>query len=283
MLPICILTDSSAQFPQHSFPGQNLVRVIPHDVEIGGKLYPEGKDVKIGSFPTSAFDPGTPRLVPPSSAKFADWFTALSREFNEILVVLQDNHFSAAYDNAVQAAVELKASRSIQVINAQTISAGLGVLVQIAAEALHNGAGAVETEHLIRRQIPHIYTVICTPGLSYLHQVGIIDRAQAIVGEMLNFIPVYTLEEERLTPLEKVRSYRQTVDLFVEFLEEFENLRHIALVQSIPPLLTDTRSVRLLFQEIYPNTSYSEHNINIPLAALLGPRALAMLAVEKIH
>ncbi|MFA5836559.1 MAG: DegV family protein [Bellilinea sp.] len=283
MLPICILTDSSAQFPQHSFPGQNLVRVIPHDVEIGGKLYPEGKDVKIGSFPTSAFDPGTPRLVPPSSAKFADWFTALSREFNEILVVLQDNHFSAAYDNAVQAAVELKASRSIQVINAQTISAGLGVLVQIAAEALHNGAGAVETEHLIRRQIPHIYTVICTPGLSYLHQIGIIDRAQAIVGEMLNFIPVYTLEEERLTPLEKVRSYRQTVDLFVEFLEEFENLRHIALVQSIPPLLTDTRSVRLLFQEIYPNTSYSEHNINIPLAALLGPRALAMLAVEKIH
>ena len=283
MLPICILTDSSAQFPQHSFPGQNLVRVIPHDVEIGGKLYPEGKDVKIGSFPTSAFDPGTPRLVPPSSAKFADWFTALSREFNEILVVLQDNHFSAAYDNAVQAAVELKASRSIQVINAQTISAGLGVLVQIAAEALHNGAGAVETEHLIRRQIPHIYTVICTPGLSYLHQVGIIDRAQAIVGEMLNFIPVYTLEEERLTPLEKVRSYRQTVDLFVEFLEEFENLRHIALVQSIPPLLTDTRSVRQLFQEIYPNTSYSEHNINVPLAALLGPRALAMLAVEKIH
>ena len=283
MLQTCILTDGSAQFPQHSFPGQNLVRVIPHDIEIGGKLYPDGKDVKIGAFPTSAFDPGTPRLVPPSPAKFADWFTALSREFNEILVVLHDNHFSAAYDNALQATVELKASRSIQVINAQTISAGLGVLVQIAAEALQNGASTVETERLIRRQIPHIYTVICTPGLSYLHQAGIIDRAQAIVGEMLNFIPVYTLEEERLTPLEKVRSYRQTVDLFVEFLEEFENLRHIALVQSIPPLLTDTRSVRQLFQEIYPNTSYSEHNINVPLAALLGPRALAMLAVEKIH
>lgn len=283
MLQTCILTDSSAQFPQHSFPGQNLVRVIPHDVEIGGKLYPDGKDVKIGAFPTSAFDPATPRLVPPSPAKFADWFTALSREFNEILVVLHDNHFSAAYDNAAQAAVELKASRSIQVINAQTISAGLGVLVQIAAEALHNGASVVETEHLIRRQIPHIYTVICTPGLSYLHQAGIIDRAQAVVGEMLNFIPVYTLEEERLTPLEKVRSYRQTVDLFVEFLEEFENLRHIALVQSIPPLLTDTRSVRQLFQEIYPDTSYSEHNINVPLAALLGPRALAILAVERIH
>ncbi len=282
MLPICLLTDSSAQFPQHTFPGQNLVRVIPYDIEIGGVLYPEGKDVKIGAFPISAFDPAAPRLIAPSPQKFADWFTALSREFNEILVVLQDVHFSAAYDNALQAANDLKANRSIQVINSQTISAGLGTLIQIAAEALHNGVGAVEAEHLIRRQIPHIYSVICTPGLSYLHHAGIIDQAQAVVGEMLNFIPVYTLEEERLTPLEKVRTYRQTVELFVEFLEEFENLRHIALVQSIPPLLADTRSVRQLFQEIYPNTSYSEHNLNVPLAALLGPRALAMLAIERL-
>ncbi|HEY4692732.1 MAG TPA: DegV family protein [Bellilinea sp.] len=282
MLPICILTDSSAQFPQHTFPGQNLVRVIPHEIEIGGVLYPDGKDVKIGAFPISAFDPAAPRLIAPSQEKFTEWYIALMREYNEILVVLQDVHFSAAYENALQAANDLKANRSIQVINSQTISAGLGTLVQIAAEALQKGASAMDTEHLIRRQIPHIYTVICTPGLSYLHNAGIIDRSQAVVGEMLNFIPVYTLEEERLTPLEKVRTYRQTVELFVEFLEEFENLRHIALVQSIPPLLPDTRSVRQLFQEIYPNTSYSEHNLNVPMAALLGPRALAMLAVEKI-
>lgn len=260
-----------------------MVRVIPHDVEIGGRLHPEGKDVRIGSFPLSAFDLGAPRLLAPSVEKFTEWYAALSKEFHEILVVVQDNHFSPAYDNALQAAEVLKANRSIQVINSQTISAGLGMLVQIAAEALSNGANAVETEHLIRRQVPHIYTVICTPGLSYLHQAGIIDRSQALVGEMLNFIPVYTLEEERLTPLEKVRTYRQTVDLFVEFLDEFENLRHIALIQSIPPLLPDTRTVRQLFQEIYPNTSYTEHNLNVPLAALLGPRVLAMLAVERIR
>jgi len=283
MQPICILTDSSAQFPQHSFPGQELVRVIPYDVEIGGKVYSEGKDVRIGGFPVSAMDTQAPRLIAPSVGRFAEWYTALSREFHHILVILQDSHFSPAYDNAIQAAEMLKASRSIHVINSQTISAGLGSLVQIAAESLVSGADVVESEHIIRRQVPHIYTVICTPGLSYLHHAGIIDHSQALVGEMLNLIPVYTLEEERLTPLEKVRTYRQTVDLFLEFLEEFEDLRHIALVQSIPPLLPDTRSVRQLFQEIYPTTSYSEHNLNVPLAALLGPRVLALLAVERIH
>lgn len=282
MRPFCILTDSSAQFPQHTFPGQNFVRIIHHDIEIDGVIYPEGRDVKINAIPISAFNGSVPRLAPPSVEKFSNWFTALTNEFNDVLVILHDSHFSSTYDNAVQAAAAIKASRSIQVINSQTISTGLGMLVQIAAESLHQGFSAAETEHLVRRQIPHIYTVLCTPGLSYLYQAGIIDRAQALVGEMLNLIPVYTLEEERLTPLEKVKSFRQTIELFVEFLEEFENLRHISLVQSTPPLLSDTRSIRQLFQEIYPNTTYSEHNSNLPLATLFGPRILALFAVEKI-
>lgn len=282
MRPYCILTDSSAQFPQHSFPGQNLVRIIYHDIEIDGKIFPDGKEVRIGDFPVSAFDGPVPRLIPPGVEKFSDWFNALTNEFSDVLVILQDTHFSSIFDNAVQAAAAIKASRSIQVINSQTISTGLGMLVQIAAESMSKGTSVVETEHLIRRQIPHIYTVLCTPGLSYLHQAGIIDRSQAVVGEMLNLIPVYTLEEERLTPVEKVKSYRQTVELFIEFLEEFENLRHISLVQSTPPLLPDTRSVRQLFQEIYPDTAYSEHNINVPMASLFGPRLLGMFAVEKI-
>lgn len=282
MQPVCILTDSSAQFPQHSFPGQNLVRVIPHDIEFNGVIYPEGRDVNFGEFPISTFNGIAPRLIPPSVEKFADWFNVLSKEFHDVLVILHDPHFSATYDNAVQAAAEIKASRSIQVINSQTISTGLGLLVQIAAENLHLGYSVVQMDHLVRRQIPHIYTVLCTPGLSYLHNAGIVDSAQAVVGEMLNLIPVYTLEEERLTPLEKVRTYRQTVDLFIEFLEEFESLRHISLVQSTPPLLPDTRNIRQLFQEIYPRTTYSEHNLNAPLTTLFGPRLLALLAVENI-
>jgi DegV family protein with EDD domain len=278
----CILTDSSAQFFYPSFPGHDLVRVIPYDIEMHGKIYPEGKNLKISSFPPSALDEATPKLVSPGIEKFIDWFSALSREFSNILVILQDSHFSVAYENAMQAAATIKANRTIQIVNGQTTSAGLGALVQIAAETLHEGGTIAHAEHLIRRQIPHIYTVLCTPGLSYLYNAGIISQAQALVVEMLNFIPVYTLEEERLTPLEKVRSYRHTVDLFIEFLEEFETLSHIAMVQSMPPLLPDTRNVRQLFQDTYPNTSYSEHNVNLPLAAVFGPRLLAMLAVEKI-
>lgn len=279
---VCILTDSSAQFPHHSFQGQDIVRVIPYDVELSGILYPDGKDVKVANLPLSADPRLDPRLLPPSEERFTQWFTTLGQEYNEVLVILQASQLSRAYQNALQAAATLQGSISLQVINSQTTSAGLGTLVQIAAEAIHHGATASEAEHIIRSQIPHIYSVLCIPGLSYLHYAGIVTRAQAVVGEMLNFLPVYTLEEDRLTPLEKVRNYRTTLDFFIEFLEEFENLRHIALIQSVPPLIQETRTLRQVFQEMYPNTTYSEHNLNTALAILFGPRLLGLVIVENV-
>ncbi len=256
--------------------------MIPYDVELSGVHYPEGKDVKISSLPPSADKTLKPRLIPPDEEKFIQWFNVLGQDFYEILVILQASALSGAYQNALAAASTLKGSQSIQVINSQTTSAGLGTLVQIAAEAIKRGASVSDAEHIIRSQVPHTYTVFCAPGLSYLHHAGIVDRAQAVVGEMLNFLPVYTLEEDRLTALEKMRNYRATLDFFTEFLEEFEDLRHIALIQSVPPLIPETRALRQLFQEMHPNTSYSEHNLNTPLAVLLGPRLLGLIIVENI-
>lgn len=279
---VCILTDSSAQFPHHSFKGQDLVRIIPYDVQLTSILYPEGKDVKVGNLPISADKNLNPKLVPPSVERFVQWFTALGQEYREILVILQSASLSGAYANALEAATSLHGSISIQVINSQSTSAGLGMLVQIAAEAITRGNHLSEVEHLVRSQVPHTYSIFCTPGLSYLYHAGIVDIAQAVVGEMLNFLPIYTLEEDRLTPLEKVRNYRATLDLFTEFIEEFENLRHIALIQSVPPLVQETRTLRQLFQELYPNTTYSEHNLNTPLAVLFGPRLISMIVIENI-
>ncbi len=133
----------------------------------------------------------------------------------------------------------------------------------------------------MRRQSAHIYTVICSPGLSYLYHSGIVDQAQAIVGEMLNMMPLFSIEDERLTPVEKVRNVRNTVELFIEFVEEFDKLRHIALIQCAPPLLPETRSIRQAFLERYPQTTYSEHNINLPSAILFGPRVVGLVAIEN--
>ncbi len=256
--------------------------MIPYSVELSGIVYPDGRDFKISSLPQSADDRLNPKLIPPSPEKFLQWFNALGQEFDQILVILQASALTSAYQNALQAASLLQGSFAIQVINSQTTSAGLGMLVQLAAEGIKRGLTLGEAEHLVRSQVPHTYSVFCAPGLSYLYHAGIVDRAQAVVGEMLNFLPMFTLEEDRLTALEKMRNYRASLDFFTEFLEEFEDIRHIAMIQSVPPLIQETRALRQLFQEMYPNTSYSEHNLNTPLAVLFGPRLLGLVIVENI-
>lgn len=280
MEEICILTDSSAQFPQHTFAGQELVRIIPHDVFLSGKNYPEGKELKPANFPWSAVSGVNPKLIPPSPEKFIQWITSFSQEFRQFLIILHSSHFNLAYANALEAAASLKGSFNIQVVNSQTTSAGLGIIVQKAAESIIQGADFTSVEHLVRKQVPHVFSLFCAPGLSYLAHSGLISHPQAIAGEMLNMLPIFTIEDERLTPLEKVRGYRNTIELFIEFLDEFENLSHIAIIQSTPPLLQDVRSLRQMYQEIHPHGTFSEHNLNVPLATLFGPRLIGLIAAE---
>ena len=282
MRKTCILTDSSAQFPNHSFPGQNLVRIIHYDAEFRGQLFPEGKEFLSTNPPLRAAPGDHPRLISPSVEQFSSYYHGLAQEFDHIIVLCQSSHLSKAYENARAAAQSNNNSLPVLVINSHATSAGLGMLAQIAAEAAHSGLPLSDVEHIIRKQIGHIYTIFCTPGLSYLSAAGIIDPAQALVGEMLNFLPVFTLEEERVTPLEKVRNFRSALDLFAEFIEEFEHLRHIALIQSTPAPIPDTRPLRQLFHELYPDAKYSEHNLNPALTITFGPRFLGLIAVEKI-
>lgn len=99
---------------------------------------------------------------------------------------------------------------------------------------------------------------------------------------MLNFITVFSLEEERLTPLEKIKNFRNINELFIEFLEEFDQLRQIAFIQGVNTVVQETRGLKQSLLELYPDTTYSEHTLNIPTALQFGPRMVGIIAVEEL-
>lgn len=282
MRKICILTDSSAQFPAHAFPGEKFVRIIPFDLELNGVVHSECQSVKINDFPPSTLRNGQVHLIAPPVERYEAYYRAISKEFDQIIVLTQSELLSQSFTNALQAADIDKGKFNLLILNSQTTSVGLGALTQAAAAEIEQGKSMAEVEHFIRHQIPHIYALFCTSGLSYLTDAHLIDPAQALVGEMLNFLTVYTLEAEQLTPLEKIRNLRNLPDLFLEFLEEFDQLRHIGLVHSLNSTNSETRSVKQSVQELYPQSSYTEHALNVPLAAQFGPRTIGIIAVEAV-
>ena len=115
-------------------------------------------------------------------------------------------------------------------LDTQTTSVGLGLIVEAAARAASAGASQAEIVKIVRGMIPHVYSIFCLQSLNHLAHSGYLDPAQAAIGEMLGIVPFYVLDSGKLIPIQKVRSMRQLVDVLHEFVTEFDNIDHIALL-----------------------------------------------------
>ncbi len=277
---ICILTDSAVQFTQPGFAGRDDVRVISFDVQIRDRLYPDGEGIKSTALPPSATDGLHPRLLTPGPEKLQQLFHSLALHYQEVIAIFTSGELSSMMAQAEKAAANVKSIIPVTLIDSQTTSVGLGLLVQLAAECTAQGMTGPEIERRVRKAVPRVYTLLCTAGLSYLSESGFVDVAQATVGEMLNLIPIFSLEEGKLSAIEKARNLRGVLDFFQEFLSEFDNLQHIAMIQGAPPFNHESHILREHAQDHFPKTPFSEHTVNLPLATLVGPRTLALIIME---
>jgi DegV family protein with EDD domain len=268
---ICILTDSTVQFTHPNFPGHERVYVIPFEIQ---STPPEGDVPRRGN----GF---VKRLIPPSTKEFVRFYSQLSHEYDTIFVLTLSSLLNPTTRVALSASMQSGSPATINVIDSQTTGIGLGLLVQAAAVAAAAGATLAELERQMRASIPRIYMLFCIPELTYLAHSGFMDYSQALVAEMMGMLPIFALEEGRLTPMEKVRTQRHLFESFLEFINEFETPAHIALMRGTGHNTSRTRAVRQYVQETFPDTHFSEHTIAPHLALLFGPQSTALVIMEK--
>jgi DegV family protein with EDD domain len=273
MSNVCILTDSTAQFIRPNFPGHERVYVIPFTFQTGTQPGDESR----------LYNCLTHQLIPPSPQEFIRLYAQLSREFDTIFVLTLSSLLNPLIKYAISASVQYCNHATIEVIDSLTTGIGLGLLVQAAAAAVVAGASPAEVERRIRASIPHIYMLFCIPELSYLAHSGYLDYSQALVGEMMGMLPIFVIEEGRLTPMEKVRTQRHLFESFLEFINEFDTPTHIALMRGTSYSTVRSRPVRQYVKETFPDTPFSEHAIAPHLAALFGPQSTGLVIMEKLE
>jgi DegV family protein with EDD domain len=271
MSKICILTDSTVQFSHSNFPGNDRVHVIPFELQSGVK---QENESRLLTNPVQ-------RLIPPSQQGFIQYYAQLSRKYETILVLTLSGLLSPATSQAISASMNYSNHATVKVIDTQTTGLGLGFLVQAAAATVAAGASLADVEGLIRAFIPRIYMLFCIPELSYLAQYGYIEYSQALVGEMLGMLPIFVIEEGRLSPMEKVRTQRHLFEAFQEFMNEFDAPAHIALVRGANRNAIRSRSIHQCIRESFPDTPFSEHTNTPHLAALFGPQCTGLVIIEK--
>lgn len=279
MASICIVSDSTALFPNPVFQGRSRVHLLPEVWQDGS--YPAGQRTKAADFPESLQGKEVPSLATPTAAEFEKFFRQLSGHYSGVLAILHTDQFSQAVLAAQQAATTLHSTVPVRVINSATVSLGLGFIVQAAAEAAESDLPLPELDLYARSLIPKVYGLLSIPGLSYLQRSALINPSQAWVGEHLRVNQVYTLEEGELVPTQKARNSRHLVDIMFEFLSEFVDLQHVALMQGAPPFEQETRALRERLHEEGLQVAISEQIINAPFASIIGPHSLGVFALEK--
>ncbi|MBI9047187.1 MAG: DegV family protein, partial [Anaerolineaceae bacterium] len=199
------------------------------------------------------------------------------QKYHTVFCIFTSTKIIPLFDKVREASYTKNKHYSLFLIDSLTTSFGLGLMVQKAAEEASKGKSPIEIERIIHSMIPLTYSVLCTPGLSYLYYSGFVDKAQSLITEMLELYPIFTVEDGHLTPLEKMKTQRHTMGYFQEFIEEFEVLNNISILQSA---LTPFKEPKINFQN-GQKPFIAKHMVNTPLATIFGPHLFGLFLLEN--
>lgn len=276
-----IVTDSSAHFKDPDFPDQHRVTVVPLTIQFGDRRYHEGEDIDTWKF-MDLVSSGAPFPVTeaPSVEQFAAVYEALNRSTDQILSIHLSSKLGHTWRNAKTASENLLGRCTVISIDSLTTSVGLGLMVETAVQAAEAGASLDEVVRRVRGMIPRLYAIFFVESLDYLEKSGRVGSAQAILGTMLGIKPFLTLEEGDLVPMEKVRNRVQAIEKLSEFVAEFSDIEHLALLQMTTAHTEDTRQLIERLAADFPARRFDIVPYPTSLATFLGPNGMGVMVLE---
>ncbi len=277
-----IITDSSARFYQKTSLEEYDITVLPLHIGFGEKSFLADVDMDTAEMVRRITNGSpAPRVSAPSVEEFREAFLAVPSSFDEICVITHSAHITDTYANAVTAHNDFIGRRRITVVDSQTASGALGLIVEKAARDARRGLSLDEVVIRLRKNIPHLYLAFYTDQLDYLHQSGLIDRTAMIMGTMSEIKPLIALEEGRLQIMGKAMSFEAANEKLLEFALEFMSIDKICglVGGAIPPeaLLL----LRAAIENEFSHTYFPLLMLDPLLISLLGPRSVGIAILER--
>jgi DegV family protein with EDD domain len=261
MQRICILTDNSVQFTLNDFPGSDLVKVIPFSITDSNGRPGNRKNAGISS----------------QEINLRIYLEDLILRFEEILILTLSGTLSSLHNDLETVLEFIGKTGNIKLFDSRTTSIGLGILVERAAVLASKGVPFNEIDFQIRSAIPLIYTLLYLPDLDYLAKGNYLTKSQAVVGDMLEIQPIFSLENDCFTPIRKVHSTRQVLEIFQDFLDEFAEPYFAALVKA-------NRQSPVIFKNARNSSGKGSKQKEISMVTvlkdLLGPNAVVLIVAE---
>jgi DegV family protein with EDD domain len=275
-----IVTDS-ASIIKPAVAEQLGVTVMPLTVRIGDSNYQDGQDLDHEELLLRMTrDRIHPEIVGPTVDDFRQTYNQLTRHSNQIISLHSSASLSPVHREAQAAAQEFLGRCDILVMDSETLSLGLSILVKEAAQLANESVSLNEITRQIRGTLRRIYIVLITDTLDYLEHNHLINPTQAILGAMLGIKPFLAIEEGKIIPMEKVRSRERAIDKLAEFANEFSEVERIAILQSTPYPTSETKMLQERLDVVMPNREFPILLYGPLLASQIGPDGMGLVVYE---
>jgi DegV family protein with EDD domain len=275
-----IVTDSASGI-KPAVAEQLGVTVLPLTVRIGKEEHQDGQELDHEELLLRmARDRVHPKIVGPTADDFRRTYNQLTRQSNQIISLHSSASLSLVCREAQIAAQEFLGRCDILVMDSETLSLGLNILVKEAARLANQRVSLSEITRQIRGTLRRIYIVLITDTLDYLEYNHLINPTQAILGAMLGIKPFLAIEEGEIIPMEKVRSRERAIDKLAEFANEFSEVEQIAILQSTPYPTSETKMLQERLDVVIPDCEFPILLYGPLLASQIGPDGMGLVVYE---
>ena len=250
------MTDSTADLAddQQRTAG---ITVVPLNVRFGDEVFKDHVDLTSDDFfARLKTSPQLPKTSQPAVGAFEEVFRRYRDEGDDVVAVLISGKVSGTV-GAASAAAKAVDGANIDVIDSFTTSMALGFLALEAAKLAKSGADRAAVAQRVRSLVPKARVLAAIDTLTYLEKGGRIGRARALLGSLLNFKPLITLQDGEVAPLGRARGRVQAIDRLVELLQRDGKLSNLAVLHG--GALADAERLKERVAGNYPG-------LEIPLA-----------------
>lgn len=197
------------------------IQIAPVYVTFGEKTYRAGVDLDNEEFYRFlAASKKLPTTAQPTAADFVNIYNQLAEEAEEIITIVISHHMSATIQSAEMARNLFNNKVPVHIVDSETVSLGLGMMVIAAAKAAEQGQDAQAVLKLVESLKQKMNVIFTVNTLEYLHKGGRIGGATAFLGTTLDIKPILYIKDGRIEPLERQRTRKRSVSRLLALMEQ---------------------------------------------------------------
>ncbi len=273
-----VVTDSTCDIPPE-LAEELGIRIVPIYVMFGQDTYRDRVDMGADEFFSRLVTNHVhPTTSVPSPKDFADVYNELADDADEIISIHLTAKESGTYNAAVLAKDLVAKKRRIEVVDSESISMSLGMLVIAAARAARSGANLDQVAEMVRRNVPRVHLMILVDTLKYVVRGGRLNRPAGLVGTVLRVRPLLTLREGDLKPAGVARTKARAVESLYNFAKRFSRVKELAVAYTTERDEADSLLGRL--KAAFPDATGYLARVGPSLGTHAGPGAMGVAIWE---